>query len=195
MKITCLKGSPRQNGNSSILADFLLQKLEKPENTITTYNLNMLNYQGCQGCRKCHTHADKCVLKDDMAHILERVRETDILILASPVYYGDVTSQAKGFIDRTYSYYRPDFLTNPLLTRLPVGKKLVMVLTQAHPDRDMFNDIFPKYDVFFKRHNFTDNYLIRACGVMDKRDIDNAEDVFEDAERTAELILGSIPKM
>ncbi|WDP89172.1 MAG: flavodoxin family protein [Desulfobacter sp.] len=189
MKITCLKGSPRKNGNSSTLADHLLQKLATPENSIATYYLNTLNYRGCQGCRKCLTLSDKCILKDDMATVLETVRQTDVLVISSPVYYGDVTSQAKAFIDRTYSYYRPDFITNPLITRLTPGKKLIMVLTQAHPDEALFSDIFPKYDAFFRRHNFTDNHLVRACGVMDEGDIKNETRAFEKAARTAELIL------
>ncbi len=189
MKITCLMGSPRVDGNSSTLANYLLEKLDRTENFITPFNLNTLDYQGCQGCLKCLTHSYRCVLKDDMTMVLESVRDADVLIISSPVYYGDVSSQTKGFIDRTYSYYLPDFVTNPLITRLKPGKKLVMILTQAHPDQNMFNDIFSKYDSFFKRHNFKENQLIRACGVMYKGDIHNAGDAFKMADQTAALIM------
>lgn len=77
MKIVCVKGSPRINGNSSRLADYFLKNFkglqnqrfssikmknfDNTENEIKTFNLNQLNYRGCQGCRKCLTDAEKCI--------------------------------------------------------------------------------------------------------------------------------------
>lgn len=94
----------------------------------------------------------------------EAVRETDILVLASPVYYWDVSSQMKAFVDRTFSFLVPDFLTNPIKSRLKPGKKLVLILAQNNPDKDSFTNIFPKFDYFFRAYGFTDTRLIRALG-------------------------------
>ena len=189
MKITCVKGSPRVKGNSSRLADSFLKNFEDPENEIKIFNLNQLNYIGCQGCRKCLTDAEKCIINDDLQEVLEAVRESDILVLASSVYYGELTSQAKGFIDRTYSFNVPDFITNPNSSQLEHGKCLVMVLAQGHPDENMFKDIFPRYSYFFEKKGFSKNYLIRACGVLNKGDICSKKDALWQADKVAEDIL------
>jgi len=44
----------------------------------------------------CKTKLDNCALEDDLTEVLDAVRETDVLVLASPVYYGDLSSQLKG---------------------------------------------------------------------------------------------------
>ncbi len=189
MKITCIKGSPRKNANSSIIADKLLNQLKSPENEIKTFELNKLNYKGCQGCRGCFTRAEKCTINDDLQDVLESVRESDVMILASPVYYGDITSQAKAFVDRTYSYYVPDFLTNPNPSRLNPGKKMVMILSQGNPDEDAFNDIFPRYSYFFQRHAFNDRFLIRACGVREEGEVLKREDILQHVKKVGEDII------
>ncbi|HEX3012645.1 MAG TPA: NAD(P)H-dependent oxidoreductase, partial [Methanobacterium sp.] len=140
-------------------------------------------------CRKCLTDAEKCIINDDLQEVLEAVRESDVLVLASGVYYGELTSQAKGFIDRTYSFNVPDFITNPNSSRLEPGKCLVMVLAQGHPDENMFKDIFIRYEYFFKKKGFSKNYLIRACGVLNEEDINNKKDVLKQADDIAEEIL------
>jgi multimeric flavodoxin WrbA len=78
----------------------------------------------------CKTKLDRCVLKDDLSEVLDAVRETDILVMATPVYYGEVSSQLKGFIDRTFSFLVPDYTTNPNPSRLQSNKKLVFIQTQ-----------------------------------------------------------------
>ena len=72
-----------------------------------------MNFKGCQGCGACKAEKEKCVVQDDLTQVLEAVRETDVLVLASPVYFADVTAQMKAFVDRTYSFLKPDFETNP----------------------------------------------------------------------------------
>lgn len=189
MKIVCVKGSPRVDGNSSRLADYFIKNFDDPENEIKTFNLNQLNYMGCQGCRKCLTDAEKCVINDDLQEVLESVRESDVLVLASGVYYGELTSQTKGFIDRTYSFNAPDFTTNPNSSRLESGKCMVMILAQGHPDENMFSDIFIRYNYFFEKKGFNENYLIRACGVLNNGDIDSRKDILKQADDTAKDIL------
>jgi multimeric flavodoxin WrbA len=91
------------------------------------------------------------------------VHDADLLLLASPVYFGDVTAQLKGFIDRSYSYLKPEYMTSQEPSRLS-PKKLVFVLTQGHPDESLFADIFTRYEGFLKWMGFTETRLIRACG-------------------------------
>ena len=155
MKIVSLLGSPRVNGNSAMIARRFCETAKKHGAEVTTYVLNDLQYRGCQGCFLCKTKLDRCALKDDLTGVLDAIREADVVVLASPVYFWDISSQMKTFIDRTFSYLVPDFITNPVKSRLPAGKKLVFILAQNNPDPNSFADIFPKFDYFFKAYGFT----------------------------------------
>jgi multimeric flavodoxin WrbA len=136
MKITCILGSPRTNGNSAAIADKFCKTAELKAAEVTRFELNKMNYRGCQGCMACKSKYDKCVLKDDLGEVLDSVRNSDITVLASPVYFGDFTSQAKGFIDRTYSNLKPTFYTDPEnASRLNKGSKLIVILAQGAPER------------------------------------------------------------
>ena len=192
MKIACMLGSPRARSNSSIIARRFTDTAEALGAETRIYTLNDLKYRGCQACMACKTKHEKCALKDDLTKVLEAVQETDILVLASPVYYGEVSSQLKGFIDRTYSYLKPDYLTNQEPVRFPPGKKLVFALTQANPDEKSFNDIFPRYDFFFKWYGFKESHLIRACGVQEAGDVETRQDVLAQAEEIARKLCSSL---
>ncbi len=166
MKIVAVLGSPRPQGNSSTLARAFLQAAAARGAEVTEYLLNQLAYQGCQGCMACKTKRDTCILEDDLAPVLNAVKEADLLVLASPVYFGDLSGQMKCFFDRTYSYINTDFST-----RVPPGKKAVMVLVQANPDPAQFADIFPRYERWLKLYGCDPVHLIRAVGVREPGDI------------------------
>jgi multimeric flavodoxin WrbA len=191
MKIVCLLGSPRVNGNSAAVAKRFCSAAEKYSAEVKTFVLNDLDYRGCQGCMACKTKLDRCVLEDDLTEVLDAVRDTDVLVLASPVYFWDISSQLKTFIDRTFSYLVPDFITNPVKSRLAPGKKLVFILAQNNPDPSSFTSIFPKFDYFFKAYGFVESHLIRAFGVGEPGEVETHGDVMMLAEETAKKILGS----
>lgn len=194
MKIVSVLGSPRKNSNSSAIAERFCATARGLGAEIRTFTLNDLEYRGCQACMACKTKLEWCVLEDELTEVLEAVREADVLLLASPVYYGDVSSQLKSFIDRTYSYFVPDFHTNPNPCRLAPGKKLVFVLTQGHPDESKFADIFSKYDYFFReRYSFVESHLIRVCGVRDPGEIESRPDALISAEKIAGILCGNAP--
>ncbi len=188
MKIVCLLGSPREKGNSATIANRFCHSAEGLGAEVKTFTLNNLEYRGCQGCMACKTKLDRCVLNDDLTEVLDAIRETDILVLASPVYFWDISSQLKTFMDRTFSYLVPDFITNPKKSRLAPGKKLVFILAQGNPDQTSYPDIFQKFDYFFKGYGFVENHFIRAFGVRELGEVEGHEDVMKLAEIMAEKL-------
>lgn len=164
MKIVSLLGSPRSNGNSATIANHLMKTAANLGAAAQSFELNRLTYRGCQACYACKKGREDCVLNDDLTEVLAAVQDADAVVLATPVYYGDITAQLKGFIDRTYSYLVPDYLTNPQPSRLS-PKKLVFVLTQGHPDEALFADVYPRYEQFLKWMGFNEISLVRACGI------------------------------
>jgi multimeric flavodoxin WrbA len=113
--------------------------------------------------------------------------ETGILSIATAVYYADVPSQLKAFIDRTYSFVEADYLTNPNASRLKKGSKMVFIQTQE-AGKESYDDIFSKYSLFFQFYGFEECKYIRACGIGQTGNIKERKEVFEETEETAKLL-------
>ena len=189
MKIVSLLASPRSTSNSSAIANQFLKTAAELGAETRSFELNRLSYRGCQGCYACKTTLDICVLKDDLTEVLAAVADADLVLMATPVYYGEITSQLKGFMDRTFSYLVPDYRSSRQPSRL-TPKKLVFVLTQGNPDEALFADIFPRYEKFLKWEGFTEARLIRACGIGPGSFDEAPEAALRLAEKTArELVV------
>jgi len=190
MKISCLLGSPRQNSNSAAIAGRFTNTAASLGAKVETVVLNQLNYRGCQGCMACKTTSDKCVVEDDLAGVLESLKEADVVVMAMPVYCSDVPGQVKCFLDRTFSYMKPDFRTEGSPSRVPLGKKLVFIITQGAPVEEMFADIPQKYTAFLKRSmGFGDTYLIRGVGVGGGGAVGVPDQYLQKAEEIARSIV------
>jgi multimeric flavodoxin WrbA len=191
MKVVALLGSPRPKGNSATLAKRFLAKAEESGHKPIVHELGALSYKGCAGCYACKTTREECVLRDDLTHVLADVAAADVLVLATPVYFGDITSQLKGFIDRTFSYFTPEYRTSATPSRLAPGKKLVFIQTQGNPEETTFADIFPKYAGFLKRNSFAEAHLIRARGVSSPDDVVKHEAYLKHVDAVAGAVLGT----
>jgi len=187
MKIVSLQGSPRLNGNSATLTKHFCDRARQSGSQIDCFVLNGMHYQGCQGCMACKTTQERCVLTDDLTEVLQRVETADVLVLSSPVYWGDLSSQIKGFIDRMYSFLRPDYMTALAKSRLLPGKKLFLMLSQEDPE-EHHADIFTRYAFFFDWLGFSESHLLRACGVHSPDAVSKRPEILSQAEHLAEQL-------
>jgi multimeric flavodoxin WrbA len=190
MNIVCLYGSPRKKGNSAAIADLFCKTAETNGAVVRSYVLNQMDFKGCQACYGCKRKSDTCVLKDDLTEVLDAVRAADILVMASPVFYGDVSAQLKAFIDRSFSFLVPDYRTAEKPHRLQGDKRLVMILCQGNSDEERFSDIYPKYATFYEWMGFQEAELIRACGVRDLNDISKRPEILAQAKDLAARLVG-----
>ncbi len=188
-KITCLVGSPRLKGNSTIAMDWFMDTAAAYGAELKRYELNSLEYCGCQECMICKTRLEKCCLQDDLEEVLQSVSEADVLTISSGIFWGDVTAQTKGCIDRFYSFYLSDYITNPKITRLLPGKKLILILSQAGPDESVIKATFERYSTRLKRHGFDDNYLIPIAGTGPGISIHERNDVKRMIAETVQTIM------
>lgn len=103
MNILALVGSPRKGGNTDILVDRVIQgaKSQGQEINVEKIYINDLNLQPCRGDESCRK-TGKCIISDDMAEVLEKIKQADALILGSPLYRGYLPGQMKVFMDRTH---------------------------------------------------------------------------------------------
>jgi multimeric flavodoxin WrbA len=187
--VVCLLGSPRRGGNSDVLAGRFMDTAGSLGARTRTFVLNDLDYRGCQGCMACKTRLERCILEDDLGEVLEAVRACDVLVLATPVYFGEVTGQLKLAIDRFFSFLVPGYARSAHPSRLAPGKKLAFLIAQGHPKDKLFEDIFPRYKWFLRWMGFDETALVRALGVYDMGDVAGREDYLLQAEAAARQLL------
>jgi len=100
-KVLILSGSPRIGGNSDILCDEFMKGAIESGNQVEKINVSKQKIEYCKACYYCQKHNGECVIKDDMAEILQKMIDADVLVLASPVYFYSIDAQLKTLIDRT----------------------------------------------------------------------------------------------
>src|SRR5512137_2578122 len=104
-KVVGIHSSPIKNGNTAWILDYALREAEKTgEVTTETVALSGLTIADCRHCNWCMTKQTPdrlCVIQDDASPILEKMRECDVLILASPVYFSRLSGTMACLIDRT----------------------------------------------------------------------------------------------
>jgi len=134
MKVMGFNASPRKNGNTAWVINKILEK----SNVKTEfYNFADLNIKPCQGCSGCHKDGSNgCVINDDMQKLYKELETTDTLILGTPIYMGQMTAQAKTFIDRLFAHILPRF--SPHYKEKEKKINLILVFTQGNPDKNKF---------------------------------------------------------
>jgi multimeric flavodoxin WrbA len=102
MKVVAINGSPRKEGNTTMLVKHVFFELEKEGIETELVQLAGKKIHGCLSCFKCFTNQDqKCSVKnDDFNECLAKMAEADGIILASPTYVSSVTAEIKALIDR-----------------------------------------------------------------------------------------------
>lgn len=108
MKITILNGSPRPQGNTAKMISAFRAEAEKGGHTVAEFDVCRMNIKGCLACEFCHGKGEgRCVQQDDMHKIYAELADTEMLVLASPIYYHGISGQLKCAIDRFYSALYP----------------------------------------------------------------------------------------
>ena len=101
--IVLLSGAPRKDGNTERLAAAFMEGAESAGKTVTKFRVADMQIGGCRGCEHCMKEKGVCVQKDDMSAILDALKQADAVVLASPVYYFNISAQTKLAIDRTFA--------------------------------------------------------------------------------------------
>lgn len=108
-KIVILNGSPRKKGNTSALAAEFARGAREAGHTVTEFFLDSMDIHGCKGCFGGHGSREcPCVQKDDMMQIYPAVRECDVVVLASPLYYWNMSGQLRTAVDRLFALEEGD---------------------------------------------------------------------------------------
>jgi multimeric flavodoxin WrbA len=139
MKVIAITGSPRQNGNTEMLAAHSLKAIAEEGIDTEIISLAGKDIKFCNACMACSKKED-CSIQDDFQAIYEKMKQADGIILASPVYYGSCTALIKAFIERAGYVAR----SNPQTLRGKVGGPLVVARRAGH------NFTIAQLDLWFK---------------------------------------------
>ena len=116
MKILVLNGSPRPNGNTAALVEAFRQGAEERGHPVDIIPVCRKKIAGCLACEYCHTKGGgKCIQQDDMQEVYPLLEETEMIVLASPVYYHGFSGQLQCAINRIYALDKPQKLKKAAL--------------------------------------------------------------------------------
>lgn len=126
-KVLVLSGSPRKNGNSDLLCNEFLKGAAESGHEVEKIRVAEKKIGYCRGCYACKD-TGICAIRDDMAEVLQKMIDADVLVLASPVYFYSIDAQLKAVIDRTVARW----------TEVR-DKELYYIMTAADEDRASTN--------------------------------------------------------
>ena len=102
--VLVLNSSPRANGNSETLADALIKGVQDAGSVGVKINLRELNILPCKGCFGCQTgHGDPCVQQDDMQQVYDALKDADVIVLVTPLYWHQMNGIMKNVVDRIFA--------------------------------------------------------------------------------------------
>lgn len=170
MKILILNGSPRAKGNTAAMIAAFQKGAEEAGHKVEVVSVTKKKIAGCIGCEYCHTKGDgECVQKDDMQEIYPMLKEADMIVLASPIYYYGITGQLQCLVSRIYAIGVPEHL-----------KKAALFL--AAGDNDAFEGA-----IYAFRRSFVEYMKLEEIGIVTvsekEKDLDEKRKLLEEMGR------------
>ncbi|SPF56164.1 conserved hypothetical protein [Candidatus Desulfosporosinus infrequens] len=109
MKLIALCGSARKQGNTAKMLHQVIEGAKSVGAETEFVNLFDLNYKDCISCYACKLKNSKsfghCMVNDELKPLLERIEQSDVIVLGSPIYYGNLSGQMRSFTDRLLFQY------------------------------------------------------------------------------------------
>lgn len=127
-KVLVLLGSPRREGNSAILAEKISKGAMLAGGKVETVFLHELNIAPCKSCYACQRPKSiGCSIDDDMQQIYREMLDADAWVIATPVYWFNMSAQTKLWMDRCFAL--PAYKENPFS-----GKRVAIAMSYGGDD-------------------------------------------------------------
>ena len=160
MNILILNGSPRPNGDTKKMINAFTEAASGHK--IDVIDVCRKNIHGCLACEYCHTKGGgRCIQQDDMQEVSELLAEAEMLVIASPIYYHNLSGQLKCAIDRIYALDKPAKL-----------KRIAMFLSSG--SGNMYDGAKFSYD-----GDFLDYLKLEGMGIFTNHDENVTEKISE----------------
>lgn len=140
MKVLGIVGSKRKKGNTSTLVEETLKALKKEGIETELIFLGDYDIKDCYGCEGCKD-TFKCIIKDDMQKLYPLILESDAVVLGSPTYFYNISSDMKAFLDRCYNFevFAEDDRSVWMSVNEAMGGKyaVAIAICEQHDEKDM----------------------------------------------------------
>ena len=177
-KVLILSGSPRKGGNSDILCDEFMRGAIEAGNEVEKIRVTEKKIAPCTGCYFCAKNGGRCALNDDMADVLQKIIDCDVLVLSSPVYFYSICAQLKAVIDRTVARW----------TEI-ANKDLYYIATAAEDDRDTLDTTLACFHGFAKCiDGYEEKGTLYGKGVYEKGEVTSRPELMRIAYEMGESV-------
>ncbi|MCI6221935.1 MAG: flavodoxin family protein [Succiniclasticum sp.] len=191
MKIIAINGSPRRTGNTATFLHKALEGAASVGADTECIDLYSLNYKGCLSCFYCK-RKDKehgtCIIKDDLAPVLEKVKAADAVLFGSPIYFMNITSGMQAFLERLlfslYIYSRE--IPSVLGKKLPSAFLYTMNATEERAQEAHLLDSLAPFETFAATILGTAPRKFYAFNTLQFKDYSQYESsIFSEADKKA----------
>jgi multimeric flavodoxin WrbA len=170
--VVILQGSPRADGNCSIIAGWAVAAAKESKKTVRVIYPHDLNIHSCIGCYQCY-NTGTCTFDDDMGEIINAIRQASLLIVCSPVYTNSVPGGLKLLIDRCQAYHAE--LT--IRRHPPITKRGLLFSVAGRRGRSHFACVTNVVIPFFKNISIRPSGELLIDGVDELRDVRSIKDM------------------
>lgn len=165
MNILILSGSPRKGGNTDQLVEAFVKGASQ-RHTVEVISVHDYKVAPCMGCNACFRNEEHtCVQKDDMTDLYNKMKQAEMLVIASPVYFYGLSAQLKAVIDRCH---------NPIRDTFGI-QQMALLLVGAATFPELFDSILAQYRLCLNFFQLKDRGQILVRGVKEKGDISSTD--------------------
>lgn len=176
MKALGIFGSPRRGGNTEVLLKEVLKGAEREGAKTDRIYLTDYAITPCKECHGCD-QTGQCVILDDMEKIYPKLLESDIIVLASPIFFYGVTAWAKALIDRSQALWAKKYLLkDPSLGKEGRKRKGFFISVGATKGQKVFEGAILTAKYFF------DTFNAEYAGELLFRGVDGKGDILKNPE-------------
>lgn len=184
MRIAVFNGSPRVGGNTDLLLCEALKPIEHTGHDVVRFNLNLLDIRPCQDCGVCETTGE-CDISDDMAYVNEAIRNSDRIVLASPIFFFGLSAQTKLMIDRCQPFWCEKYLLKRPIPEGPNGRRGLLILVGGMKKEIGVQCGGATALAFFRTINVPEHETVSFLGVDAKGAIRERPGAFDEVYRAA----------
>ncbi len=142
-RVIVISTSLRLGSNSDMLADKFIEGALAAGNNVEKISLIGKNIQFCRGCFGC-AKLGRCVIKDDVNGIMEKVMQADVVVWVTPIYYYEMSGQMKTLIDRMNAMYEQDYKFRDVYLLTVAAEDEEFVPQRAESGLTGWIDCYPK---------------------------------------------------
>lgn len=180
MNIVAIYGSPRRGGNSDVMLDLFLSRVQLPD-TIVKIIPSEMEFSQCKGCRACEK-TGVCVIDDEIKMVSNHLLQADRVIISSPIFFYGFPSALKALIDRSQVLWSRKYLLKEEMK----PKKGFLLAIGATQGKKLFDGVILTSRYFFDGFHCEYQGEVVFRGFDKKAEIKNCSTCLEEIRKAAQ---------